>query len=570
MFAQIERERADKGLAQAVSTIFGLILSNLLQYNCSMSTWLSDGMISVFIQSSSIPMRADYAEANPLMKRLVGGLHYQLDRTLEVLSQFRSSFDFTGSAALGSATRPMLPDHSVDALITDPPYYFAIPYAELSDFFYVWLKRFLRPVHEDLFKTETTPKADEAIQNLRHSQAVGQKDRAHFETKIYESLLVGRNEVRPSGIAVVVFAHASTEGWESLLNALLRAGWIITGSWPIDTEREGRMLASRQRSLASSVHLVCRPRESTDGAVRTNEIGDWRDVLQELPRRIHEWMPRLATEGVVGADAIFACLGPALEIFSRYSHVEKASGEVVTLQEYLEYVWAAVAKEALTMIFTGADATGFEADARLSAMWLWTLSTAASNGNGASTPEDEELGEDEDDGAKAKNKVGGFVLEYDAARKIAQGLGAHLEKLASLVEVKGATARLLPVAERTRSLFQKGEAAEPIGRGRAKKKSAQLSLGFVADLEEAEATQEWGETGAPQKGETVLDRVHQSMILFGAGRGEALKRFLVEDGVGRDDRFWRLAQAFSALYPSSTDEKRWLDGVLARKKSLGF
>jgi len=86
-------------------------------------------------------------------------------------------------------------------------------------------------------------------------------------------------------------------------------------------------------------------------------------------------MPRLADEGVVGADAIFACLGPALEIFSRYGRVEKASGEVVPLKEYLEQVWAAVAKEALTMIFTGADATGFEEDARLTAMWLWTLKT---------------------------------------------------------------------------------------------------------------------------------------------------------------------------------------------------
>src|ERR1039458_6464311 len=171
---------------------------------------------------------------------------------------------------------------------------------------------------------------------------------------------------------------------------------------------------------------------------------------------------------------------PALEIFSRYGSVEKASGEVVTLTEYLEQVWGAVSKEALAMIFTGADATGFEEDARLTAMWLWTISTAASNekGNGTSTAEDEKPGEDEEDGsANAKSKVGGFVLEYDAARKIAQGLGAHLEQLASLIEVKGSTARLLPVAERTRSLFQKGDAAEPIGRGKAKKKSAQLSLG---------------------------------------------------------------------------------------------
>ena len=95
-----------------------------------------------------------------------------------------------------------------------------------------------------------------------------------------------------------------------------------------------------------------------DGSLRTDEVGDWRDVLHELPRRIHEWMPRLASEGVVGADAIFACLGPALEIFSRYSRVEKSSGEAVTLKEYLERVWAAVSKEALNMIFSGADATG--------------------------------------------------------------------------------------------------------------------------------------------------------------------------------------------------------------------
>lgn len=223
------------------------------------------------------------------------------------------------------------------------------------------------------------------------------------------------------------------------------------------------------------------------------------------------------------------------------------------------------------MIFTGADATGFEEDARLTAMWLWTLSTADSSGSGVGSAEDEEFGnEDEEDENTANGKIGEFVLEYDAARKIAQGLGAHLEQLARLIEVKGSTARLLPVAERTRSLFQKGDATESMGRRNKKKKGAQLSLGFVADLEEAEASGGWGDTGAPHKGETVLDRVHQSMILFGAGRGEALKRFLVDDGAGRDERFWRLAQALSALYPSSTDEKRWVDGVLARKRGLGF
>src|ERR1700676_1629380 len=91
---------------------------------------------------------------------------------------------------------------------------------------------------------------------------------------------------------------------------------------------------------------------------------------------MHEWMPRLDSEGVVGADAIFACLGPALEIFSRYARVEKANGDRVPLNEYLIHVWAAVSKEALSTIFRDADASGLEPDARLTAMWLWTLGGA--------------------------------------------------------------------------------------------------------------------------------------------------------------------------------------------------
>src|SRR5205085_6804009 len=125
-------------------------------------------------------------------------------------------------------------------------------------------------------------------------------------------------------VGVVVFAHKSTAGWEAQLQALISAGWIVTGSWPIDTEWATRLRAINSAALASSVHLVCRPRMS-------NEIGDWREVLSKLPQRMHEWMPRLANEGVVGADAIFACLGPALEIFSQYERVEKTNGQVVPL-----------------------------------------------------------------------------------------------------------------------------------------------------------------------------------------------------------------------------------------------
>jgi adenine-specific DNA methylase len=171
------------------------------------------------------------------------------------------------------------------------------------------------------------------------------KDKKYFETTMAAAMAEGRRILTPDGIGVVVFAHKSTVGWEAMLQAMIDAGWIFTGSWPIDTEMGTRLRAMDSAALASSVHLVCRPRESPDGSVRTDDIGYWSDVLTELPKRIHAWMPGLASNGVVGADAIFSCLGPALEIYSRYSRVEKASGEVVSLREYLQEVWAAVSRE---------------------------------------------------------------------------------------------------------------------------------------------------------------------------------------------------------------------------------
>jgi len=207
------------------------------------------------------------------------------------------------------------------------------------------------------------------------------------------------------------------------------------------------------------------------------------------------------------------------------------------------------------MIFEDADATGLGEDARLTAMWLWTLSI------GGSASADQEEGEEE----KQKSSTG-FVLEFDAARKIAQGLGAHLEGLQHVVEVKGDKARLLPVNERARHLF--GKEQEQIGKPKKKARKKQMAL--FAVLEEAEKAGAFGELGVPPAGETTLDQVHQAMILFGAGRAEAMKRFLVDENVGTDGKFWKLAQSLSALYPPGTEEKRWVDGVLARKKGLGF
>lgn len=403
---------------------------------------------------------------------------------------------------------------------------------------------------------------------------INERDIAFYERELTKAFKEGRRVVRPDGVGVIVFASKTTASWEAILQAVLDGGWVITGSWPIDTEMANRVSAQGQARLASSVHLVCRPREHPDGSLITDTVGDWRDVLGELPKRMHEWMPRLASEGVVGADAIFACLGPALEIFSRYARVEKSNGDPVTLNEYLEHVWAAVSKEALSTIFRDAEASGLEPDARLTAIWLWTIGggkpTPASESAEAEEEVEDGSTEDEEDEKPKAVKAIGFTLEFDAARKIAQGLGIHLEKNESLVEVKGDKARLLAVAERTKHLFGKAATTTDTKVKKAKKKAGTPSL--FAELDEMEVTEKGTATElkAPPPGSTVLDRVHQAMILFGGQRGELLKRFLVEDGIGKDARFWKLAQSLAALYPTGTDERRWVEGVLARKKGLGL
>lgn len=560
--------KGEESFCQAVQTILAINVGKVADYGSALATWSSPASqetVRSTFSRQAIGMVWDYAEANPFAASS-GGWSHNLGFIDRLISAVIASRLLVGHVEQASASSHPFPNDSVQALVTDPPYYDAVPYAHLSDFFYVWLRRALPSDWSPLFAADAVPKEAEIVVDRPHYLSTSNKDIAFYERELTKAFKEARRVVAPGGIGTIVFASKTTASWEAILKAVVDAGWIITGSWPIDTEREGRMAAIGQARLASSVHIVCRPRENSAGMVLPDEIGDWRDVLQELPRRIHEWMPRLAQEGVVGADAIFSCLGPALEIFSRYSRVEKPNGDQVTLKEYLEYVWAAVSKEAISMIFAGADTTGFEEDARLTAMWLWTLSPGLSDGESAKADEIDGADDDSDEKPLQAAKLTGFTLEYDAARKIAQGLGAHLELLVNLVEVKGETARLLPVAERTKALFGKEGTESPAAK---RKKSPQLSLpGLLEELEQEESG--WTLQNAAKPGSTNLDRLHQAMILFAAGRGEGLRRFLVDDGVGKDQKFWSLAQSLCALYPSGTDERRWSEGVLARKKGLGL
>ena len=483
-----------------------------------------------------------------------------------------------GQAQSADATSHPLPDQSSDIWFTDPPYYDAVPYAELSDFFLVWLKRAL-PEYSQLSdpfdpNNPLSPKTREIVQDETKRVDGRPKDRAWFEENMAKAFTEGRRVLSGDGVGSVVFAHKTTEGWEALLSGMIRGGWTITGSWPIATEMGSRLRARESAALATSIHLVCRPRP------QNAPVGDWGDVLRELPGRVGDWMQRLVGAGVRGADLVFACIGPALQIYSQYSIVETAEGREVGLPEYLEKVWEVVGREALEQVLGTAEAQArngaagaLEEDSRLTALFLWTMqSTAegASSDNGAD-PGDDDEGDDEEDEAP-RRKASGFSLPFDVVRRFAQPLGIHLDDWESrIIRTEKGVVRLLPVAERGKQLFgESGVAAAADEMDAASNASPQLSLFPEEPPTVRGRARRRGRSAVPpspsdeldaRHGATTLDRVHAAMLLQASGRSEALRNLLRAEQERSPD-FLRLANSLTALYPSGSEEKRLLDAML--------
>ena len=243
------------------------------------------------------------------------------------------------------------------------------------------------PLLHDPFDPQNplTPKAQEIVQDEIKQVGGHPKDRSFFERMMAKAFAEGRRILRSDGIGCVVFAHKTTEGWEALLSGMISGGWLITSSWPVATDDAVRVRARESAALATSVHLVCRPRPEDA------PIGDWGDVLRELPKRVGDWMERLQSEGIRGADLVFACIGPALEIYSRYSKVVDAEEREIPLggdpeasephrNGFLSYVWEVVGRTALEQVLgtpearaRNSTAGALEEDARLTALFLWTL-----------------------------------------------------------------------------------------------------------------------------------------------------------------------------------------------------
>ncbi|HPP16757.1 MAG TPA: hypothetical protein PKW19_08130, partial [Dictyoglomaceae bacterium] len=288
----------------------------------------------------------------------------------------------------GSATELPYPNEYFDAVFTDPPYYDNINYAELSDFFYVWLKRSIGDLYPDLFMTPLVPKTKEIVSNPVR-QGGEKKAKEFFESMLKKSFQEIYRVLKPNGIATIVYTHKSTSGWETLINSLLESGLVVTASWPIDTEMKARLRARESAALASSIYFVCRKMERV-------ETGWFNDVKEEIKKYVYQKLEKLWEEGVSGADYFVAGIGSAIEIFGKYKKIMDYEGNIITADRLLDYVREIVTDYAVRQILHNGIAGELSPLTRFYILWRWTYGEA--------------------------------IVPFDDARKLAQSIGIDLEK----------------------------------------------------------------------------------------------------------------------------------------------
>lgn len=273
----------------------------------------------------AIPMTFDYPESNPFCSESGSALN-QIEWITRYLESEGSGEFSANFANASSGDKMQFEKKSITAVVTDPPYYDAIAYADLSDFFYMWMKKTLGTTFPMTFATPQTPKSDECTALKHHHHNSIEEAKKHFEKKLTE--IFSAIEIQTQDVVSIMYAHQSTEAWTTLCNSIIGANMNIYGSWPMDTEMQGA-LKTNMAYLESSVTVACRPSER-------HGYGDYKDVKHNIEDKVTEEVNYLYDLGFRGADLLTACFGQAASEFGQYKTVEKADGSEVSVAELLD------------------------------------------------------------------------------------------------------------------------------------------------------------------------------------------------------------------------------------------
>ena len=261
-----------------------------------------------------------------------------------------------------------------------------MPYSYLSDFFYVWLKRTLGDLYPELFATPLTPKRNEIVA-YSHGTGGFEEGKRFFEESLKQSFQEIHRVLKPNGVAVIVYAHKSTEGWETLINSLLDSGLIMTGAWPLDTEMKARLRSQESAALASSIYIVARKMER-------EPTGFYNEVKAEVTTHLNTKLHRLWEEGLGGADFFIAAIGSAIEVFGKYEKVIDSDGETIRADRLLDDVREIATDYAVRQILHNGFAGEISDLTRFYVLWRWEYKEAR--------------------------------VDFDEARKLAQSCGVDL------------------------------------------------------------------------------------------------------------------------------------------------
>ncbi len=340
VFREILAEYESKGaldrLTKAAFVYLTLSLDKLLNYNSRMSVWMSTReVVANTFNRHDFAFCWSHAEMAPLVEGL--GYDWAIGQTGkcidELVALIRPDAMEAGQLLRTAAAAPPPPvtitsksgdmldhlgDESIDVVVMDPPYYDNVMYAELSDFFYVWLKRTAGQLLPELFTRRLTDKENEAVANpakfdgQKGAKALAGRDYQQRMARIFEE---SRRVLKPNGIMTLMFTHKATGAWDALTKGLMQAGFIITASWPINTEAEGSLHIKDKSAANSTIFLVCRPRLA---ALPDAESEYWEDVEPLVAAAVRRRVEEFQKAGIGGVDLYLACFGPALEEFSRH------------------------------------------------------------------------------------------------------------------------------------------------------------------------------------------------------------------------------------------------------------
>lgn len=346
---------ADEGYRQAVEIYLSLWVSRNAMRMTTVGRWdIGEEKFQTPFEGSRLPMKWDYPEANPFAG-VTGGFGNQLDLLLTVLRRESTTEQLPAVVSQGDSAALPLADGSSNVVVTDPPYFDAFAYADLSDFFYIWLKRLVGDQLPEVFSLPQTPKSEEATALKHRHHGDAQKADEHFTRKLTEVFAEAKRTCKPDGCFSIVFAHQSSEAWTALINSLFTAGLNIEATWPIEMEMKNRMRGLNSAALETSITVICRPRVVGSAAA-------FKDVRKEIEQVVRDSVKRFWDYGFRGADLIVACYGPAVGVFGRHERVEKADGTTVGVPELLHLARRA-ARDAI--------AGGFNADTLSTLYYVW-------------------------------------------------------------------------------------------------------------------------------------------------------------------------------------------------------